>query len=410
MLLRATKIRLLLFSLIAVLGIAYVGGTYAGLDRLFFSRGYQVTVRLADSGGIFTNAEVTYRGVAVGRVTELRLSDTGIDVVLDIEDSAPPIPADTRASVVNRSAIGEQYVDLVPDHDNPPYLVDGSVIPRSRTSIPPGPEVLLSNLDSLVSSVPTDSLRTVVDELDKAFSGTGPAMRVLLDSAGSLTAEATSHLPQTTSLLRNGRVVLQTQAAQSRQIIDFSHNLRLIAEQLKRSDPDLRSLIGSVPQVSIQVGDILRTSGQNLGVIIANLLTTAQITRTRTNGIEQLLVAFPMITATAPGANPDGTGHLGLVLTFNDPPSCTRGYESTRQRGADDTRDVPANQQAYCAEPPGSPIGVRGSQNAPFGGKPREVPAPASPPTQAAALPGSVGAGGLGPVSLAALLGLANPR
>ena len=128
--------------------------------------------------------------------------------------------------------------------------------------------------------------------------------------------------------------------------------------------------------VAVQVNDLLRDSGQDLGVIIANLLTTMQVTTTRTDGIEELLVAFPMVTATAPGANPDGTGHLGLVLTFNDPFSCTKGYEGTNQRGANETTDVPLNEQAYCAEPPGSPIGVRGSQNAPFGGKPVEVPMP----------------------------------
>jgi len=186
MLLRGTKVRLFLFSLIAVVGIVYVGGTYAGLDRLFFSRGYRVTVQLADSGGIFTNAEVTYRGVAIGRVTELHLSDTGIDVVLDIEDGTPPIPANAKAVVANRSAVGEQYVDLVPPNDSAPYLADGSVISRDHTTIPPGPEVLLSNVDNLVTSVPTDSLRTVVDELDQAFRGTGPASTggVLTEIAG----------------------------------------------------------------------------------------------------------------------------------------------------------------------------------------------------------------------------------
>jgi phospholipid/cholesterol/gamma-HCH transport system substrate-binding protein len=410
MLLRGTKVRLFLFALIAVVGIGYVGGTYAGLDRLFWSRGYEVTAQFADSGGIFVNAEVTYRGVAIGRVTELRLSDGGIDVVLDIDDNAPPIPADTKAVVANRSAIGEQYVDLVPDRSGEPHLAEGSVIPRSRTSIPAGPETLLSNLDNLVASVPTDSLRTVVDELDKAFRGTGPALQVLLDSAGSLTETARRHLPQTVSLLSHGRVVLQTQASQSQQIIDYSRNLHLLAEQLKTSDPDLRTLIGTLPQVSIQVTEILRDAGQNLGIIMANLLTTAQITNTRIDGIEQLLVAYPMITATAPGANPDGTGHLGLVLTFNDPFSCTRGYETTRQRPASDTRDIPPNQNAYCAEPPGSPIGVRGSQNAPFGGKPREVPPPAPAPGQPATptpLPATLSGSGLTPTSLASLLGLA---
>jgi phospholipid/cholesterol/gamma-HCH transport system substrate-binding protein len=408
MLLRGTKVRLFLFALIAVVGIVYVGGTYAGLDRLFGARGYRVTVELADSGGIFANAEVTYRGVTVGRVESLRLSDTGVDVVLDIEDDAPPIPADTAAVVANRSAVGEQYVDLQPAGAGEPYLEDGSVVPRSRTSIPSSPDTLLTNLDNLVTSVPQDSLRTTVDELDKAFRGTGPALQVLLDSAGELTSLATTHLPQTTSLLANGQVVLATQAEQSELISAYSTDLRLLAEQLKTSNPDLRRLISTTPQVANQVTEILRDSGQELGIILANLLTTAQVTSTRTDALEHLLVAFPMVTATSPGANPDGTGHLGLVLTFNDPFSCTRGYETTRQRPANDTTDVPPNQQAYCAEPPGSPIGVRGSQNAPYGGKPADVPAPVQPPgvTAGPQLPGTFTQPGIAPTTLANLLGL----
>jgi phospholipid/cholesterol/gamma-HCH transport system substrate-binding protein len=369
------KVRLLLLALIAVVGIGYVGGVYVGL----FSSGYTVTVQLADSGGIFVNAEVTYRGVPVGRVRELRLSDTGIDVILDVAGGAPPIPADTGAVVANRSAIGEQYVDLVPSHDTGPYLVDGSVIPRERAGLPPTPEGLLSSVDRLVRTVPVDSLRTVVTELDAAFRDTGPALAGLLDSAGTLIGAATDHLPQTTSLLADGRIVLQTQAEQSRLITDYSRDLRLIAAQLDRSDPDLATLISTIPEVSAQVSGLLRDSGADLGVILANLLTTATVIRGRTDAVEHLLVAYPMITATAPGANPDGTGHLGLVLTFNDPFSCTRGYEGTHQRGANDITDVPANQNAYCAEPPGSQTGVRGSQNAPYNGKPAD---PTPPPAQ----------------------------
>jgi phospholipid/cholesterol/gamma-HCH transport system substrate-binding protein len=177
--------------------------------------------------------------------------------------------------------------------------------------------------------------------------------------------------------------------------------LRLIAEQLKTSNPDLRRLIDVTPIVAVQVNDLLRDSGQDLGVIIANLLTTMLITATRTDGIEQLLVAFPMITANRSAADSDGTGHVGLVLTFNDPFSCTKGYEGTRQRGANETTDVPVNEQAYCAEPPGSPIGVRGSQNAPYGGKPAAVPVP-----QTSGLPGALSWPGGAPTTLAGLLGL----
>jgi phospholipid/cholesterol/gamma-HCH transport system substrate-binding protein len=404
MLSHATRVRLVLFAMIAVVGTVYVGGTYAGLDRLFGARGYRVALRLADSGGIFPNAEVTYRGVAVGRVERLVLSDNGVEVILDIDEDAPPIPADTNAVVANRSAVGEQYVDLRPPHDRGPHLTDGSVIPESRTRTPSTPDVLLSNLDSLVASVPQDSLRTTVDELFLAFQNTGPALRVLLDSAGELTETATAHLPRTTSLLANGRIVLETQTAQTQQILDYSTSLKLIAEQLRTSNPDLRGLIDVLPTVAVQVNDLLRDSGQDLGVVIANLLTTMRITATRTDGVEQLLIGYPIIAANRSAASQDNRGHVGLVLTFNDPFSCTRGYEGTRHRGATDETEIPPNQQAYCAEPPGSPIGVRGSQNAPYGGKPAEVPPPAATPRQP--LPGLLSWPGGPPTTLAGLLSL----
>ena len=40
------------------------------------------------------------------------------------------IPSDVVAVVANRSAIGEQYVDLQPQNDTGPYLRDGSTIER----------------------------------------------------------------------------------------------------------------------------------------------------------------------------------------------------------------------------------------------------------------------------------------
>ncbi|MBY8852911.1 MlaD family protein, partial [Saccharothrix sp. MB29] len=67
------------------------------------------TVRSESTGG-----EVTYRGVPVGRVGPIRLVDRRVEVELRITAGAPPIPADLEAVVANRSAVGEQYVDLRP--------------------------------------------------------------------------------------------------------------------------------------------------------------------------------------------------------------------------------------------------------------------------------------------------------
>ena len=115
-----TRRQLLIFVLITLIGVAYVGARYARLDRLFLTTDYTVKSEFVDSGGIFQGAEVTYRGVKVGQVSALDLTRSGVDVMLSIEKSEDKIPADTIAVVGNKSAVGEQYVELQPQSGSKP--------------------------------------------------------------------------------------------------------------------------------------------------------------------------------------------------------------------------------------------------------------------------------------------------
>ncbi len=169
MITRRTRIQLLVFVLITLLGVSYVGARYARLDRLLIDDGYTVTAHFADSGGIFAGGEVSYRGVQVGRVDKLVLTDEGVDVVLDIENGYDDIPADAVAVVGNRSAVGEQYVELQPQSDGAPYLAEGGEIAMADTRTPIPTQKLLSDISNTVSSVDQEALSTTVDELGQAF-------------------------------------------------------------------------------------------------------------------------------------------------------------------------------------------------------------------------------------------------
>src|SRR5688572_14900303 len=136
MITRIIRLQLVAFLLITVAGVGYAGFRYAGFGDLFGTTTYPVRVELARSGGIFTGADVTYRGVSVGRVGPLTVTPDGVEAQLDIRRDAPAIPVDIDAAVHNLSAIGEQYVDLLPASDGGPYLESGSVIPVARTSTP----------------------------------------------------------------------------------------------------------------------------------------------------------------------------------------------------------------------------------------------------------------------------------
>ncbi|WP_458247040.1 MCE family protein [Streptomyces sp. MAI_2237] len=366
MITRTVKAQLLAFAAVTAVGVSYVGAEYTGLVDSLLDRGYTVRADFADSGGIFPGAEVTYRGVPVGRVGSLGLTgDDGVSVALDIKDGAPRIPADTLAVVADRSAVGEQYVDLQPRTSHGPYLLDGSAIPRGSTRVPLPTTDLVLSLDRLVNSVGKDDLRVTVDELGKAFNGTGPDLSRLVDSGNALVESASDSLPQTISLIEDSRKVLKTQADQGSSIKSFAHDLALLTAQLKSSDGDLRKLIGNAAPAAQEVNSLLKSTGPQLSVLLANLISGGQVTLAHLPGVEQALVTFPALVSGSYTVVPgDGTFHFGLVVNADDPAPCTQGYGTTR-RDPSDTGTRAANTDARCTAPRGSKTSVRGAQNAP---------------------------------------------
>ncbi|MHA3704058.1 MCE family protein [Jatrophihabitans sp. YIM 134969] len=362
---RKVRIQLTVFVVLALLFISYIAVRYVGAGSLVGSGDYTAKVEMPDSGGIFPNAEVTYRGVPVGRVGDMRLTASGIEVDLDIRSSAPDIPSNVQAVVANRSVIGEQYVDLRPQTDSGPFLTAGSVISSDRTARPPTSDQLLAGLDSFVSSVPITSLQTTVSELGDAFNGLGPSLQALLDSQSAFLTTADVNFPATATLIDTSATVLKTQQAASAQIAQFSANLRDIASTLASSDSDLRALIAAAPLAANQVTTLIDSVGPQLGTLLGNLLTGAQITNANLGGLQGLLVQLPQAisigskTITGSGIN------TGLGLTFFDPLPCTSGYESTPRRGGLDTSPgSPFNTAAGCTAPASSGTDVRGSQHA----------------------------------------------
>ncbi|TLW93743.1 MCE family protein [Saccharomonospora piscinae] len=374
MLVRKTRIQLVAFLVISVLAIGYALVRFTDVERAFGSGGYTVHLDMNSAGGIFTGAEVTYRGYNVGEVGELTLTDDGLRAALHIEPGAPGVPSELHAAVANRSAVGEQYVDLRPVTDEGPFLAEGDVIPADRVSTPIPAEAVITDLDSLASSVPTDSLRTVVDESYQAFHGTGKDLQALLNATDEFTATARQYLPQTEKLLDEGTTVLKTQNDLATSMRSFSADLKDLSQTLKDSDADIRELIAAAPETATTVSGVLAESGPGLSSLVANLLTTSNVLVTRTDGIEQAMVSYPVVAAGAYSVTPgDGTAHLGMVLNLFNPPSCTKGYRPPDQyRPGDETAPRESYSDAYCAEPEGSPISVRGSQNAPYNGVPVE--------------------------------------
>lgn len=377
MITRATAIRLAVFALLTVVLVVYIGVQFLGLFGFLGAKDYTVRLPLADTNGLFERGEVTFRGVKVGAVGPIRLTDNGVLADLVIDGSAPKIPANLDAVVADRSAVGERYVDLRPNVDGGPYLRDGDQIPANRVHTPVPVQDVLGNLDKLAATVPLNDLRTVVGELSTGFNGLGPKLQLLLDSTTALTRSAHDTLPETLALIRDARTVLQTQNNLADPIKSFSSDLRLVSEQLKQSDPDIRRILDDGPDAARELSALVDESGPGLSRTIKEGLTLSQILRSHLWALRAALIGYPILISYVPTVVPgDGTAHLGLELNVNDPPPCTKGYGATDRVPGPDISPKQTNYRAFCREPLYSPIDVRGIKPGYpfFDGKPSPTP------------------------------------
>jgi phospholipid/cholesterol/gamma-HCH transport system substrate-binding protein len=367
---RRTKVQLAIFALITMLGVTFVGARYAQLNRLVYDTSYTVVAHFRDSGGMYAGGLVSYRGVRVGQVHKLVLTRDGVDAYLDIDRGwDDKIPADTLAVVGNRSAVGEQYVDLQPRTDEGPYLHDGSQIATADTRTPLPTQKLLADLSTTVESVNKKSLSTTVRELGTAFAGTGPDLQRIIDTGTAFIDEANRNFDVTTALIRNSNTVLHGQIASADAIRSFARDLKLFSGTLVGHDRDLRRVIDNGSVTATQLRTFLDDNKVHLASLLNNLVTTGDIVVQHLPGLRQVLVLYPYVVEggfTVVSKSPE-TGlydaHFGLVLT-NDPPVCHNGYQSTDTRPPQDGSNRPMNVDAHCAEP-ASQSDARGAQHAP---------------------------------------------
>lgn len=358
---RGVHTKLGMFAVVGLLGTSYLGASYVGFTP--FSDGYRVSVSLPEAGGLFESSEVTYRGVQVGEVTELDASSEGVEVTLEIEPGAPDIPADVTVQVRNRSAIGEQYLDLQ-GSDTDELLADGDHLRGGPEALPQELSEVLRTGRDFVASVPSEALNTVIDEGYDLSQNVGDDVTRLIRTSLEFQKAADANFLVTASLIRNADQVLRTQEESADAIAAYSNDLSLFAATLADSDADLRTLIGATPGAARELGVLIQDVGQPLAILMNNLVSTATIFGVNAYGVRDAMIKLPdavsigWATTGARGIN------LGMVPTFFDPLPCVEGYSGTTRRRGTDVTEGPPNRNAGCTAPR-SEGNVRGPQAAP---------------------------------------------
>ena len=374
MLTRFVRIQLAIFTIASIIGVTVMVLQYLQAPTWFGIGRITVTLELPATGGLYRFSNVTYRGVQIGKVTAVDPTPAGATALLSLNTS-PKIPAGLHAAVHSVSAIGEQYVDLVPHSESPPYLHDGSVIAMRDTTIPPQVGPMLDRLSALVNSIPEGKLTQLLDESFTAFNGAGYDFRSLFDSAATVSRDAKDTAPRTRALIDDAVPVVDSQADTTNSIRGWAHSLAGATGQLVADDAKLRTLLQNTPGFEQETMRLLDEVKPTLPVLLANLTTIGQIGVTYHPSLEQLLVLLPPYVASLSSYgetnNPSGVAVGAFTVTVADPPACTVGFLPPSQwRSPADTTVIDTPDNLYCKLPQDSPIAVRGARNYPCMGHP----------------------------------------
>jgi phospholipid/cholesterol/gamma-HCH transport system substrate-binding protein len=372
---KRTKIQLVVFAAVSLIAGAIMFFAYMQVPTVFFGVDrYSVTVQLPQAGGLYPGGNVTYRGVEIGRVQDVRLTHTGAEAVLQL-DSDVHVPADLNAQVHSVSAVGEQYVELLPRTGTGPSLKDGDVIALDRTYVPPDINSLLEATNRGLSAIPGNNLKTVVDEGYIAFGGVGPELSRLVKGTTDLAIGARKNLDALTRLIDQSKPVLDSQTASSNSVQAWAAHLATITSQLRENDPALAGLLQKGGPAVDQARQLIDRLNPTLPIVLANLVSVGQVGVTYRDNLEALLVELPQGTADMQGitlANRNTKqdyigGFLSFNLNLNWPPPCTTGFlpaQQLRATGKEDYPDVPKG-DFYCRVPQDSMLNVRGAHNYP---------------------------------------------
>ena len=209
MLTRFIKTQLVIFGVLTVVALLVLGVYFLRLPTLAGVGQYTLKADLPSSGGLYATANVTYRGVTIGRVTNVEPTENGVRATMSISDKYK-IPVDASANVHSVSAVGEQYLDLVSDGGNAgKYFAAGQTITKSTVPQEIGPALDAAN--NGLAALPADKIPVLLNETALAVGGLGPSLQRLVDGTQAIVGDFKTNIQDVNDIIQNSAPVVDSQ-------------------------------------------------------------------------------------------------------------------------------------------------------------------------------------------------------
>jgi phospholipid/cholesterol/gamma-HCH transport system substrate-binding protein len=368
MLTKFIRRQLVIFSILTAVALLVLGWYYLRIPSLVGIGQYQLKAELPASGGLYPTSNVTYRGITIGKVTDVEPTEKGAEATMSI-DSQYKIPLDASANVHSVSAVGEQYLDLVSEGKAHGFFSPGQTMTKGTVPSEIGPALDTANRGLTV--LPKDKIGKLLDETAEAVGGLGPALQRLVDSTQAIVGDFKGNINQVDDIIQNSAPILDSQATSRSAIERWAHNLNILGGEAAQTDSHLKSALSQAAPTADQINSVFSDVRESLPQTLANTEIVLDMLKRYHPGVEQLLVFLPqlgsIVQAISAPYEKDRMANLDLSLAINYPPPCLTGFLAAPDwRAPADTSIAPLRDNNYCRIPQDFQANVvRGARNIP---------------------------------------------
>ncbi|MEV4257002.1 MlaD family protein [Spirillospora sp. NPDC049652] len=269
---RRIAINLGAFAALAVLMTVWAFTNVVRFDAI--ERPYHLTVEFESSPGLHPNFEVDYLGVRVGHIQQVRLDKDRVVVRLGI-DRGVKIPQGATAAAARKSAVGEPVVELTPapgmGHAAP--MRPGTVIPKSKTTVPPKYSDLFAAVLQTLKAVKPEDAKVITHELAAGWSGRQDSLRQIVQGGDQLAGTFARNTQMLDGLVKDLSRI-STVLNQNRNALgEGVDNLASLTGALSEVRGELAELRDRAPGLLDSFNTLLDKSGADFDCMVDNLGT-----------------------------------------------------------------------------------------------------------------------------------------
>ncbi|AFZ34042.1 Mammalian cell entry related domain protein [Stanieria cyanosphaera PCC 7437] len=346
--LRSRTIREGSVGLLALIGIALFGAVALWLRGINFTeKSYQVIAQFPNVNGIQVGDSVRYRGLKVGKITDIMPGTNGVDVMMEISSSDLLIPKNALIQASSSGLIGETFVAIIPQNQLPDQAQATNPLSQNCDS-----SLIICNNDRLEGQpgITLDDLMPLMYQMSTLYSDPRffDNINTAVQNTSMAAGEATQLSRDLSVLVKDLRGQLKTFSNTANAITKVAENS---SEQIASTAEQYKKTANQISELTTSVNQLVTQNRSNLVATLDNIKTTSdrlqnltvQIDKSLGNtNTEQLVQNLETLTANAAEAS---ANLKDISATFSNPNNLV-----TLQQTLDSARVTFVNAQKITAD------------------------------------------------------------